>query len=162
MPMRRTRSVCCARAASGHAAAPPMSVMNARRLRSSMRLPRQEPTTIIYLTARWGAGFWRIIQTVHTTVICLHHDEIVAAFPATSTSALSPASPRAGLSSAETHQLLRCWGFNAQVAHQPVEAPLVAVVLLPAGEVSDVALAAQQTRPAFRSLHHSIIEPHRE
>ena len=29
-------SDCCARAASGHAAAPPMSVMNWRRLRSSM------------------------------------------------------------------------------------------------------------------------------
>jgi hypothetical protein len=30
-PMRRIRSRCCARAASGHAAAPPSSVMNARR-----------------------------------------------------------------------------------------------------------------------------------
>jgi hypothetical protein len=31
-PMRRTRSVCCARAASGRAtAAPPSNVMNARR-----------------------------------------------------------------------------------------------------------------------------------
>jgi uncharacterized protein YchJ len=30
--MRRTRSLCCARAVSGHAAAPPMSVMNSRRL----------------------------------------------------------------------------------------------------------------------------------
>jgi hypothetical protein len=31
-PMRRTRSGCCARAASGHAtAAPPSSVMNSRR-----------------------------------------------------------------------------------------------------------------------------------
>src|SRR5215831_6797915 len=30
-PMRRTRSPCCARAASGHAAALPSSVMNARR-----------------------------------------------------------------------------------------------------------------------------------
>jgi hypothetical protein len=31
-PMRRIRSACCARAASGHtAAAPPMSVMNSRR-----------------------------------------------------------------------------------------------------------------------------------
>jgi hypothetical protein len=29
--MRRARSACCARAASGHAAAPPSSVMNARR-----------------------------------------------------------------------------------------------------------------------------------
>jgi hypothetical protein len=29
--MRRTRSRCCPRAASGHAAAPPKSVMNSRR-----------------------------------------------------------------------------------------------------------------------------------
>jgi hypothetical protein len=29
--IRRIRSVCCARAASGHAAAPPNSVMNSRR-----------------------------------------------------------------------------------------------------------------------------------
>ena len=32
--MRRTRSPCCARAASGHAAAPPSSVMNWRRAAS--------------------------------------------------------------------------------------------------------------------------------
>ena len=31
-PMRRIRSGCCARAASGHAAAPPSSVMNSRRV----------------------------------------------------------------------------------------------------------------------------------
>src|SRR5262249_47871814 len=31
MPMRRTRLPCCARAASGHAAAPPRVVMNSRR-----------------------------------------------------------------------------------------------------------------------------------
>ena len=31
-PMRRTRSPCCARAASGHAAAVPRDVMNSRRL----------------------------------------------------------------------------------------------------------------------------------
>jgi hypothetical protein len=30
-PMRRTRSACCARAASGHAAVLPRSVMNSRR-----------------------------------------------------------------------------------------------------------------------------------
>ena len=29
--MRRMRAPCCARAASGHAATPPMSVMNVRR-----------------------------------------------------------------------------------------------------------------------------------
>jgi hypothetical protein len=31
-PTRRMRSACCARAAIGHAAAPPSSVMNSRRL----------------------------------------------------------------------------------------------------------------------------------
>jgi hypothetical protein len=35
--------------------------------------------------------------------------------------------------------------FNAQIAHEPLEALLVAIVILPAGEVSNVALAAQQT-----------------
>src|SRR5215813_11127607 len=39
-PMRRTRSACCARAASGHAAAaPPRSVMNSRRLTPCIGLP---------------------------------------------------------------------------------------------------------------------------
>ena len=33
--MRRIRSACCARAASGHTAAPPSSVMNSRRLIAS-------------------------------------------------------------------------------------------------------------------------------
>jgi hypothetical protein len=35
MPIRRIRSACCARTASGHVATPPRSVMNARRLNSS-------------------------------------------------------------------------------------------------------------------------------
>ena len=39
MPMRRIRSRCCARVASGHAAAPPSSVMNSRRFTSSIRSP---------------------------------------------------------------------------------------------------------------------------
>ena len=47
--------------------------------------------------------------------------------------------------------------FNAQIAHEPLETLLVAVVLFPAGEVSDVALTPQQTRPGFRGLHHGII-----
>ena len=39
-PMRRIRSPCCARAASGHAAAaPPSSVMNARRFTPIDRVP---------------------------------------------------------------------------------------------------------------------------
>src|SRR5262249_43947592 len=49
-PMRRMRSACCARAASGHAAAAPSSVMNPRRLMSGIRipprgLPHAQPTT---------------------------------------------------------------------------------------------------------------------
>ena len=47
--------------------------------------------------------------------------------------------------------------FDALVSHQPLEALLVAIVLLfPAGEVADVALFGQQTRPGFRGLHHGI------
>src|SRR5262249_52776516 len=37
-PMRRIRSPCCARAASGHAAAPPRSVINARLFMAMPRL----------------------------------------------------------------------------------------------------------------------------
>jgi hypothetical protein len=39
-PIRRMRSGCCARAASGHAAAPPSSVMSARRFTQSPRRAR--------------------------------------------------------------------------------------------------------------------------
>jgi hypothetical protein len=46
--------------------------------------------------------------------------------------------------------LLLSWFFNAQIAHEPVEALLGAIVLFPAGKVSDVALAAQQMRQASR------------
>jgi hypothetical protein len=67
------------------------------------------------------------------TVIMPHHDEIVAAFPAISTVSPKPRLSQAGLS------FLRVY---AQIAHKPVEALLIAVVLLPAGEVSDVALAS--------------------
>src|SRR6516225_9004922 len=41
-------AACCARAASGHAAAPPSSVMNSRRLLSNMELP------VPWVTARIG------------------------------------------------------------------------------------------------------------
>src|SRR5215831_14248973 len=41
-PMRRMRLPCCAPAASGHAAAPPRSVMNSRRLISSIGFLRTE------------------------------------------------------------------------------------------------------------------------
>jgi hypothetical protein len=33
-------------------------------------------------------------------------------------------------------------------------------VFFPAGKVSDVALAAQQTRPSFRGLHNGVIYAH--
>jgi len=42
-PIRRMRSPCCARAASGHAAAPPSNVMNSRR--SIIRLSRRRGRT---------------------------------------------------------------------------------------------------------------------
>src|SRR5262245_43662368 len=58
--------------------------------------------------------------------------------------------------------LLLSWFFNAQITHEPVKAHLVAVVLFPAGKVSDVALAPQQASPSFRGLHHSVIYPHRK
>jgi hypothetical protein len=35
-------------------------------------------------------------------------------------------------------------------------------VLFPAGKVSDVGLAPQQTSPSFRSLHHGVIYAHRK
>jgi two-component system, NtrC family, sensor kinase len=38
----------------------------------------------------------------------------------------------------------------------------VLIVLPPAGEVSDVALAPQQTRPSFRGLHHGVVYAHRK
>src|SRR6516162_348105 len=41
-PMRRTRLPCCARTASGHAAAPPRSVMNSRRFIRSPRRARRK------------------------------------------------------------------------------------------------------------------------
>jgi hypothetical protein len=47
-PMRRIRSPCCARAASGQAvAAPPTSVMNSRRFMSNMGLPAPWVTTSV-------------------------------------------------------------------------------------------------------------------
>jgi hypothetical protein len=42
-PISRTFSDCCARAAIGHAAAPPSSVMNARRCMSSPKVRRRHP-----------------------------------------------------------------------------------------------------------------------
>ena len=45
-PIRRTRSGCCARAASGHAAAPPRRVINLRRLMAPLK-PRIVPYHIV-------------------------------------------------------------------------------------------------------------------
>ena len=45
MPMRRIRSPCCARAATGQAAAPPSSVMNERRLMAPLSGRGSYPTT---------------------------------------------------------------------------------------------------------------------
>src|SRR6516162_9096596 len=56
--------------------------------------------------------------------------------------------------------LLLSWFFNAQIAHEPVEAALVAVVLFPAGKVSDVALAPQPASPSFRGLLEPRYEEH--
>src|SRR5262245_8352336 len=60
-PIRRIRWPCCARAASGHAAAPPSSVMNWRRLTSSMGSP-PEPAVPAYSRLRMcrnrPAGPW--------------------------------------------------------------------------------------------------------
>ena len=55
--MRRTRSACCERTASGHAAAPPSSVINLRR---SLRVPpcfRRKDNTPRYGRRRCAAGF---------------------------------------------------------------------------------------------------------
>jgi len=51
-PMRRTRSVCCARAASGHATAAPSSVMNSRRLLIRSPHPRSRAASAAH---RYGA-----------------------------------------------------------------------------------------------------------
>src|SRR5262249_52969716 len=61
-----------------------------------------------------------------------------------------------------TMLLSRFFNFNAQIAHQPLEALLVAALFLPASKVSDVALTKEQASPTFRRLHHGIIQPHRE
>jgi hypothetical protein len=44
----------------------------------------------------------------------------------------------------------RGWTFHTQIAYEPLEASLVAVVLFPAGKVSDVALATEQASPTFQ------------
>src|SRR5262249_40019133 len=58
--------------------------------------------------------------------------------------------------------LLLSWFFNAQIAYEPLEALLVAVVLFPAGEVSDIALTPQQASPTFRGLHHGVVYAYRK
>jgi hypothetical protein len=52
---------------------------------------------------------------------------------------------------------VRFFRVYAQVSHEPLEAPLVLIVILPAGEVTDITLATQETSPTLRSLHHRVI-----
>jgi len=57
MATRGRRAGCCARAASGHAAAPPSSVMKSRRLRSDEGLPPTVPPPIIKPAAEAHSRF---------------------------------------------------------------------------------------------------------
>src|SRR5215468_4151265 len=68
--MRRTRSLCCARAASGHAAAPPSNVMNSRRLKAGMGLshPVQPVSRTLSLARRDRPGPWDNPESV-----CIDH-----------------------------------------------------------------------------------------
>src|SRR5450759_323006 len=67
-PMRRIRSGCCAREASGHvAAAPPISVMNSRRLMSAPNLRRRHSIGLYDYIDRAETGIKTVPQcTVHT------------------------------------------------------------------------------------------------
>src|SRR4051812_16324234 len=49
--------------------------------------------------------------------------------------------------------------LHGQVAHQPLEALAIGVVVLPAGEIANVALIAQLARPRLSGLQHHIIQP---
>src|SRR5689334_9078770 len=51
---------------------------------------------------------------------------------------------------------------DPQVAQQPLERLLVAVVLLPAPEVADVAVVPQLARPRLARAEHRVVEPDRE
>src|SRR5690349_15855067 len=52
--------------------------------------------------------------------------------------------------------------LDPQVAQQPLERLPVGVVLLPAGEVADVPLPAQQPRPRLLRLEYSAVYTDRE
>src|SRR5579884_2658267 len=49
-----------------------------------------------------------------------------------------------------------------EVTEQAGESLLVGVVIFPSGEVTDMPHAANIGCPCLRSLHHCLIEPHRE
>src|SRR4051794_7451305 len=51
--------------------------------------------------------------------------------------------------------------LHRQRAHQPVEALLIWIVLLPAGEVADMALVPQLARPRLRALLHGVVQADR-
>jgi hypothetical protein len=58
----------------------------------------------------------------------------------------APARPQRTLEHRRVIPLIRRDAFNAQIAHEPLEALLVAIVLFPAGEIADVA-GPQLARP---------------
>ena len=53
--------------------------------------------------------------------------------------------------------LLLSWFFNAQIAHEPVEALPVVIVMFPADEVANVALALSKVAQNSDRLHHGVI-----
>src|SRR5262249_1470650 len=59
-PMRRMRSRCCARAVSGHAAAPPSSVTNSRLVAWTMGSP-SEPAVPAYRTLRLPGRYPQVL-----------------------------------------------------------------------------------------------------
>jgi hypothetical protein len=89
----------------------------------------------------------------------MHHHPITLHWPLGATGSLLDTE---GHQRRARRSLTPALAFNTQVSHQPLEALLVAIVLFPAGEVADVALAPQQTHPGFRGLHHGSVYAHRE
>src|SRR5258708_39258323 len=73
-PMRRIPSACCALAASGHAAAPPSSVMNLRRFMGSppqagsRTLPHRCARTLLCSAARLLIEWQRWVKTRRTRI----------------------------------------------------------------------------------------------
>src|SRR6266545_7620745 len=74
-PMRRIRSRCCARAASGHAAAPPSSVMNSRRFIRSPRRRARAASERTYSTLN-ALFFETLDKRDHIALFGLGHLEL--------------------------------------------------------------------------------------